>query len=381
MDLKIQISENLWAAIETSYVSSNYTIAILDALYFLSDFIREKTGLQSDGVALIGQAFGGKSPKLRVNQLQTESELDIQKGTANLLMGLYQSVRNPRSHTKLVDSKEDADSIILFVNYLLKIIGVSKGTFSKNEFLGRVFDSSFVKKQRYAELLVDDIPARHRLDIMIDVYRRKDEGKVPLLNLFATELLKKLSNEEKTKFKEVVCDELKSAEKESIYRSVGIFPIEFWLSLDEPVRLRSENVILNSVIEGRYIVESKKCVSGAIGTWGADLMHESLIKYDYILALMRKLKSSDIAEQDYVFQYYGVPLLEELNETKDSYLVSNLIELIDEKVKEGNKRFYQFAQNAINVFDGFWEEKLKQSVADFQEVEETPSENSEDIPF
>jgi len=185
MDLKTQLTDQLWATIETSYESNNYTNAILDSLYYLGDFIREKTGLQSDGVSLIGQAFGGKSPKLRVNQLQTESELDIQKGTANLLMGLYQSIRNPRSHTRLVDSKEDADAIILFVNYILKIIGASKGSFSKDEFLARVFDAAFVKKIRYAELLVDEIPTRYRLDIMIEVFRRKSDGDILKLPLFS----------------------------------------------------------------------------------------------------------------------------------------------------------------------------------------------------
>jgi uncharacterized protein (TIGR02391 family) len=64
---------------------------------------------------LVGQAFGGKTPKLRVNKLQTESDQDIQKGTENLLLGLYQSIRNPRSHGKLTDTKEDADAIILFI--------------------------------------------------------------------------------------------------------------------------------------------------------------------------------------------------------------------------------------------------------------------------
>ena len=95
MDLKTHVSDNLWASIETSYETNNFTTAIIDALFYLGDFIRERTGLQSDGVALIGQAFGGKSPKLRVNQLQTESELAVQKGTENLLTGLYQAIRNP----------------------------------------------------------------------------------------------------------------------------------------------------------------------------------------------------------------------------------------------------------------------------------------------
>ena len=175
MDLKTGLAEPLWAAIETTYESHNYTSAISDAIYYLGDIIREKAGLQTDGVPLVMQAFGGKSPKLKVTRLQTESDRNIQKGTENLLLGLYQSVRNPRSHGKHVDTKEDADAIILFINYLLKIIGGAKGTFSKNDFLDRVFDPSFVKKTRYADLLGQRIPPKQRLDVMIEVYRRKED--------------------------------------------------------------------------------------------------------------------------------------------------------------------------------------------------------------
>jgi len=78
MNLESKIEERLWKMIQNSYEDRNYTGAIHDAIYFLSDLIREKSGLESDGVSLIGQAFGGKSPKLKVNKLQSESDKNIQ---------------------------------------------------------------------------------------------------------------------------------------------------------------------------------------------------------------------------------------------------------------------------------------------------------------
>jgi len=382
MDLKTHISDNLWASIETSYDSNNYTTAIIDALFYLGDFIREKTGLQSDGVALIGQAFGGKSPKLRVNKLQTESELAVQKGTENLLTGLYQAIRNPRSHSKLKDSKEDTDAIILFVNYILKIIGESKGTFSKNEFIARIFDPSFVKKERYAQLLAEEIPARYRLDVMIEVYRKKSEGSIFKLPLFTKALLKTLNNDELAKLKELVSNDLKSADCDSVRISVALFPIDFWLSLDESVRLRSEDLLLKSIIEGCYIKASKKCIKGTNGTWATDLIPSSAMNHDYIFALLQKLKSSDKNEQDYVFQFFSNLLLDELLKLKDNYPANVLISLVNSKVKSGDIRFFEFAQIAIN-HDTFWENKFKHNVASFQEAKDTVTEemNPDDIPF
>jgi len=163
MNIETKINESLWNAIQNSYSSRNFTASIIDAIFYLSNVIRERSGLESDGVALIGGAFGGKNPKLKVNKLQTESDWNIQKGVEELLKGLYQGIRNPRSHEKYNDPQEDADSIIIFVNYLLKIICESKPPFTKQAFFDKIFDPYFPENSRYSELLIQQIPPKLRL--------------------------------------------------------------------------------------------------------------------------------------------------------------------------------------------------------------------------
>ena len=55
MNLQTKVEQKLWNAVKSNYENRNFTGAILDAIYFLNDLIRDKTGLQSDGVALVGQ--------------------------------------------------------------------------------------------------------------------------------------------------------------------------------------------------------------------------------------------------------------------------------------------------------------------------------------
>jgi uncharacterized protein (TIGR02391 family) len=114
LNLEPRLDRRLWAAIDNAYQGSNYTGAILDAIHFLGELMREKTGLDGDGVALVGQAFGGQNPLLKITKLQTESDVSIQKGVEAFLRGLYQGIRNPRSHEKYVDNLEDAEALILF---------------------------------------------------------------------------------------------------------------------------------------------------------------------------------------------------------------------------------------------------------------------------
>src|ERR1035438_7991821 len=126
LNLETRLDSRLWRSVESSCQSGNYSAAILDSIHFLGELIREKSGLEGDGVALVGQAFGGKNPKLKLSRLQTETDWNIQNGAEQLLRGLYQGIRNPRSHEKYTDSVEDAEAIMVFVSYLVRLIDRSE---------------------------------------------------------------------------------------------------------------------------------------------------------------------------------------------------------------------------------------------------------------
>ena len=200
MNIETQIRPELWSAIRSSYELRSFTSATLDGVYYISDLIREKSGLEADGVALVGQAFGGDRPKLRVNKLQTETERNVQKGIEQILRGLYQAVRNPRSHEKYVDSEADAVALILFINYLCAIIDQSKTPFTRSDFLTRVFDPDFVPSDRYAQLLVEEIPGRQRLEVFREVWTARETGDGAQLEVFFRDFLARLTRPNWTKF-------------------------------------------------------------------------------------------------------------------------------------------------------------------------------------
>lgn len=120
MTIRNEVDIDLWEAIQKNYESENYTGSILDAVFKLTDTIRNKTGLEGDGTGLIGQAFGGDDPRIKLNKLQTNSEKDFQKGIQDILRGIYTGIRNPRSHDAMVDDKLSADAIIVFIKYFVR---------------------------------------------------------------------------------------------------------------------------------------------------------------------------------------------------------------------------------------------------------------------
>lgn len=82
-------------------VEGNYFHAVLEAAKSVAQKIRDKTGLTSDGSALVDDAFGiGKKqyPVLAFNALSTDSERSEHNGLMNLMKGFFGTFRNPAAH-------------------------------------------------------------------------------------------------------------------------------------------------------------------------------------------------------------------------------------------------------------------------------------------
>ena len=377
MNLETRLDERLWKAVEATYSNRNFTSAILDAIYFLSDIIREKTGLQSDGVALVGQAFGGKNPPLKVTKLQSESDLSVQNGVEQLLRGLFQAIRNPRSHEKHIDSQEEADTLILFVNYLVGVIDKSRSPFSKVDFLKRVFDKSFVEKQRYAQLLVEEIPARKRLEVMLDVIRDKEQGAGKALALFVSALLSKLTDDERTEVYRAVSDELKVTESDDTIRTtLAIFPSDIQLHLEEPARLRMENRLIRSIAEGRLTLKTGDCLSGALGTWAMGRCQFFLLKDDLLSTIVRKLQSTDWREHAYVFKFFWSEFTDLEKPTSP-----RIVQTIKRQLKAGNSLFRDRLSNDQLFGGSKWYDPFKAEMEAFKEADSTPDSTYSDLPF
>jgi len=99
-------------------LQENYFHAVFEAMKSIAAKIRRMSGLTSDGADLVNQAFAlGKDcrPILAVNPLKTETDKGEQRGFANLLIGLFGTIRNPAAHNPKVEwpmAEQDALDIL-----------------------------------------------------------------------------------------------------------------------------------------------------------------------------------------------------------------------------------------------------------------------------
>lgn len=100
-------------------LTDNYFHAVLEANKGLFQRIRDISGLETDGIALIEQAFSA-NPIVIINNFTTSSEKNEHTGFCNLLKGLCAMFRNPTAHEPKVDwpiSEQDALDILGIISY------------------------------------------------------------------------------------------------------------------------------------------------------------------------------------------------------------------------------------------------------------------------
>ena len=335
MRIRDEINQELWRIISRSYEAELYSSSILEAVHYLSDLIREKANAEGDGIELINRAFGSTSPRIKINRLETETEKSEQKGVEFLLRGLYQAIRNPRSHEQITDDQQTANAIILFVNYLADIVGHAKA-FSVEEWIKRVVDPDFVASERYAQLLVAEIPQNKYLDALIVIYRNKNRSTVQKLRKIFDELYVRVLASGKTDdFASVVSEELKLEQNENtIAMSLQLIPPDLWPKLDEVSRIRIEHKLVRAIQKGKLVSGRPDSDEIQFGLLAIPLI-QYLSNRDLLHNTLRTKLFRQRDEKGYALEFIGP---------------NRLISMIDSGVEELQQFALSFSSSWIVIF-------------------------------
>ncbi|MFO0847161.1 MAG: TIGR02391 family protein [Gemmataceae bacterium] len=102
-------------------LQDNYFHCVLEAAKSVAQKVRDMTGLEKDGAALVDQVFSVAAPRMALNTLRTESEQSEQKGFASLLKGVFGTFRNVTAHAPKIAwavNRTDALDALTILSYL-----------------------------------------------------------------------------------------------------------------------------------------------------------------------------------------------------------------------------------------------------------------------
>lgn len=114
------------------YLDGHWRDAVLNAFIAVFDLIRNRTGLDLDGDALVTRAFSLQRPMLMLSDLRTESGRNDQAGFLQIYQGSYKGIRNPKAHGlqhDLTDNK--AAQYLVFASLLAR--RVEEATLAESE--------------------------------------------------------------------------------------------------------------------------------------------------------------------------------------------------------------------------------------------------------
>ncbi len=105
------------------YRDGHYANAVEDACKALNALVKLRSGRDDlDGVTLMQQVFGGKTPTLRFNDFADDSDRNEQQGFMHLFTGAMMGFRNPRAHKIIQDDTERALEYIALISLLAKLL-------------------------------------------------------------------------------------------------------------------------------------------------------------------------------------------------------------------------------------------------------------------
>ena len=120
---ELDIHPELARAVGKLFHDGHYANAIEDACKVIDGLVKIRSG-RSDlgGTDLMQTVFSPKTPVLRFNALQTETDRSEQQGMMFLYAGAMLALRNPRAHALIQDDPEQALEYLGFLSLLAKAL-------------------------------------------------------------------------------------------------------------------------------------------------------------------------------------------------------------------------------------------------------------------
>lgn len=384
MKIDIKIRENLWKAIQAHYERNDYTEAVRDAVFHMSEVLREKSSIQDkDGSKLVDAALLGNNPAILVSKNETTTEKDFQQGIGFAFKGIMQSVRNPLSHESFQYTQDEAEVLILYINFLLNQIDKSGGSTKIDNIIELLLDEDFTDTKEYAELLLKEVPSKKRYDLLLELYQKRAQLPQYKLNYFIASLFASLTKADKSDFVRVVSTSLMRCKDDNNLRMYcHYFMNDTYSEIDKLAQLRIENLMLKSINAGKYEnvyslendTHDKACTVGSLSTWISQKLDLIGNKEAIINLLFEKLNRG-ISEQEFVFTYFTSAITKKPTEYKNSELY-----VIKSQLKKGNSLFYNWLWEEIDMMAD--EEYIKIFGIEYEKCKKMIEESQkEELPF
>jgi uncharacterized protein (TIGR02391 family) len=117
------LHERIKDSVYFNFQRSDYSTAVFVAFREVENAVRQASGIEEDGTALMRRAFHRDTGPLT----DLEADVSEREARAHLFAGAYGYCRNPHGHRAINVAAEEAVHMIMLASYLLRIVDVAAG--------------------------------------------------------------------------------------------------------------------------------------------------------------------------------------------------------------------------------------------------------------
>ena len=248
----------------------------------------------------------------------------------------------------------------MFVGYLLSQLEATKEAFTVDDFVDQLRDTEFVGSERYAELLVTEIPALKRGEVIEHLYRERHSIDLKRASFVVSTLLAALSDQQLATYLAAVSEDMRSIRDEvSIRTTMQLLTPTLWPRLGEVSRLRIETKLIKSIEGGT--IQSGGRITGALGTWAGNYLKSFTLRPQAETMVVGRMLWSNTSARDYLSEYFMWCLPEfVLDETN----IQHCIEAIAIAVRADEQVTKRKLISHVSSFPDIWQEKLAEALED-----------------
>jgi hypothetical protein len=253
-----------------------------------------------------------------------------------------------------------------------------------------VVDPEFVDSRRYAELLVNEIPAMRRGDALIALYGERGTIDLKRTARLIRLLLSELSEQQKATYLAIVSEQLRIASKDSeIRNNLRMLNPSLWPQVDEAARLRIETKLIKGIEQGEAPTGGK--VKGALSTWSNTFLKAFALRREAETAIVYKWLWGDADDRNYLSSYFMGQLPEVI---LDESNIDTCVGEIASAIKKNEDVTRRALLSHISDFPDVWQNKLAAALVDETDADNpaiklkngapflaSPTKDADDIPF
>ena len=104
---------------ESGHFADSVEAAFKEVNNIVKALVKKETGQEFDGADLMNRAFSLQTPIIRLDDLNTQTGKDVQKGYMQIFSGAMIGIRNPKAHDNITIDERRAIHFLFLASLLM----------------------------------------------------------------------------------------------------------------------------------------------------------------------------------------------------------------------------------------------------------------------